>query len=102
MSHDGQSIDELLSKARLFKQQGQNKKAVEAYRAVLQVTPDNIDALNEMGLTHIHIGEQNEAIIAFDLAISFAPYDYKGHSNKAEAYLTLGAFEDAKLIADAG
>jgi tetratricopeptide (TPR) repeat protein len=69
---------------------------------VLQITPENLDALNEMGRTHIHIGEQNHAIIAFDLAISFAPLDFRGHSNKVEAYLTLGSFEEANAEADSG
>ena len=68
----------------------------------MQLAPDNLDALNEMGLTHIHIGEQNEALVAFDLAISISSGDYRAHSNKAEAYLTLGSFEEANAIADEG
>jgi tetratricopeptide (TPR) repeat protein len=55
-----------------------------------------------MGLTHVHIGEQNEAIVAFDLAISISERDPRAHSNKAEAYLTLGSFEEAKIVADEG
>jgi len=102
MSQDEQTVDQLLTRARLLRQQGENKKAIEAYRNVLQISPDNLDALNEMGLTHIHIGEQNAAIIAFDLAISFAPLDFRGHSNKVEAYLTLASFEDANAEADTG
>lgn len=102
MSQDQQTIQQLLSKARSFKKQGQNKKAIAEYRKALQITPENLDALNEMGLTHIHIGEQNEAIIAFDLAISFAPNDTRGHANKVEAYLTLGSFEEANATADTG
>lgn len=102
MSQDGQTAEHLLSKARSLRRQGQNKKAIEAYREILQQTPENLDALNEMGLSHIHIGEQTEAIIVFDIAISFAPYDFRGHSNKVEAYLTLGSFEDAIETADTG
>ena len=96
------SQDDLLSKARSLRRQGQNKKAIEVYSEVLIQTPQNLDALNEKGLTHIHIGEQNIAMIAFDIAIEIAPRDFRGHSNKAEAYLTLGSFEEANIAADTG
>jgi tetratricopeptide (TPR) repeat protein len=102
MSLDGLSVEQLISKARSFRQQGQNKKAIETFRNVLQQQPENLDILNEMGMAHIHIGEQSDAIIVFDLAIDIAPKDYRGHSNKAEAYLTIGEFEAANTTADAG
>ena len=102
MSLDGLSVAELISKARTFRQQGQNKKAIETFQKVLEKEPENLDILNEMGMAHIHIGEQSDAIIVFDLAISIAPKDYRGHSNKAEAYLTIGEFEAANAAADAG
>jgi tetratricopeptide (TPR) repeat protein len=102
MSLDGLSIDELITKARTLRQQGQNKKAIEAFRKALEQDPENLDILNEIGLAHIHIGEQSDAIIVFDLAISIAPKDFRGHSNKAEAYLTIGEFESANTTADAG
>jgi tetratricopeptide (TPR) repeat protein len=102
MSQDGSNIEQMLSKARSLRRSGQNKKAIEAFREVLLLTPDNLDALNEMGLAHIHIGEQSDAIIAFDLAISFSPNDFRAYSNKAEAYLTLGSFDEANAAADEG
>ena len=102
MSQDEQTFDQRITRARTLRQQGQNKKAIEAYRNALQLSPDSLDALNEMGLTHVHIGEQNEAIVAFDLAISISERDPRAHSNKAEAYLTLGSFEEAKIVADEG
>ncbi|MGY5872904.1 MAG: tetratricopeptide repeat protein [Candidatus Thorarchaeota archaeon] len=102
MSLDGLSDEQLISKARSFRQQGQNKKAIETFRMVLEQQPENLDILNEMGMAHIHIGEQSDAIIVFDLAIDIAPNDYRGHSNKAEAYLTIGEFETANTTADSG
>lgn len=68
----------------------------------MQLAPDDLDTLNEMGLTHIHIGEQNEALVVFDLAISISAEDYRAHANKAEAYITLGSFEEANATADEG
>ena len=102
MSQDEQTFNQRIARARSLRQQGQNKKAIEAYRNALQLSPDSLEALNEMGLTHIHIGEQNEAIIAFDLAISISEEDPRAHSNKAEAYLTLGSFEEAREVAEEG
>jgi tetratricopeptide (TPR) repeat protein len=102
MSLEGLNKDQWLSKARTLRQQGQNKKSIEAYRKVLQLDPNDLDALNEMGLVHIHVGEQNEAIIAFDYAIDVNSQDCRAHSNKAQAHLTLGAFEGALDAAEVG
>ena len=102
MSQDEQTFDQWIARARTLRQQGQNKKAIDAYRQALQLSPDSLEALNEMGLTHIHIGEQNEAIVAFDLAISISDLDPRAHSNKAEAYLTLGLFEESLKAAEEG
>lgn len=102
MSLDGLSVDDLIEKARSFRVQGMNKKAIDAFRMVLEQQPENLDILNEMGMAHIHIGEQSDAIIVFDLVIDIAPKDFRGHSNKAEAYLTIGEFEAANTTADKG
>ena len=102
MSSGEQSFEQLLSKARFLRQQGQNKKAIETYRQALELDDSNIDALNEMGMVHIHIGEQSLAIVAFDLAISVQPHDPRAYSNKAEAYLTMGSFEDALEVTTEG
>lgn len=102
MPLDNSSLEQCISKARSLRQQGMNKKAIETYRQALQLDPDNIDVLNELGLTHINIGEQGDAGVAFDLAIDINPKDYRGHSNKAEALITIGAFEEASAVADAG
>lgn len=102
MSLDGFSAGQWIDRARTLKQQGQNKKSIEAYRKALELEPSNLDALNEIGLVHIHIGEQVDAIVVFDYAIDVSASDYRAHSNKAEAHLTLGAFEDALTAAEVG
>ncbi|MGQ4912331.1 MAG: tetratricopeptide repeat protein [Candidatus Thorarchaeota archaeon] len=102
MSLEGLTAQQWLSKARTLRQQGQNKKSIEAYRKVLQLEPNNLDALNEVGLVHIHIGEQQDAVVVFDYAIDVSASDYRAHSNKAEAQLTLGAFEEALAAAETG
>ena len=40
--------------------------------------------------------------MAFDLAISISELDPRAYSNKAQAYLTLGLFEEASRTADEG
>lgn len=102
MSLDGLSAGQWLDRARTLRQQGQNKKSIEAYRKVLELEPNNMDALNEIGLVHIHIGEQVDAIVVFDYAIDVSSRDHRAHSNKAEAQLTLGSFEDALTAAEVG
>ena len=102
MSSTDPAFIELMNKARSLFQQGQNKKSIEAYREALLVFSDSLDALNEMGLVHIKIGEQVLAIIAFDMAISIDPTDSRAHSNKAEAHITTGSFNDALEAAEVG
>ncbi len=102
MSSDSQSFEQLLQAARNLRLRGENKKAIDAYRAALQVNPESIEALNEMGLTHIHIGEQIEAILVFDAAIAAKPDDPSPHANKVQAYLTIGSFQEALAAADVG
>ncbi len=102
MVADEQSDSQLLQKARALRQQGDYREAIEAYREVLTDDRDCIEALNEVGLIHVIIGEQKLAEVAFDLAISISPHDFRAHSNKAEAFLTLGRFEDALEAAEEG
>jgi len=102
MSAEGQSFDQLISQARLLRQRGENKKAIASYQQALTLNPEAADALNEMGLAHIHIGEQFEAITAFDRAIDIQAHEPTGHSNKVEAYLTVGDFAGALAAAEKG
>jgi len=90
-----QSVEEMLSRARILRQKGENKKAIAAYKEVLEAYPDCVDALNEMGLIKIKIGEQDAAIEDFNRAIALRPDDPRAYSNRAEAFLTVGAFEEA-------
>jgi tetratricopeptide (TPR) repeat protein len=101
MASDEQS-DRLLQKARALRQQGDYREAIEVYREVLNMDRESLEALNEVGLIHVIIGEQTLAEVAFDLAISISPYDFRAHSNKAEAHLTLGRFEEALEVAHTG
>ncbi|UCE11130.1 MAG: tetratricopeptide repeat protein [Candidatus Thorarchaeota archaeon] len=102
MATDGQPFESLLAEARSLRQRGLNKKAIEVYKRALEANAESIQALNELGLVQIHVGDQIEAIEAFDRAIAIDPKDPTGHSNKAEAYLTTGSFDDALRTAQTG
>jgi len=102
MVSDEQSDSQLLQRARALRKEGDYREAIEVYRKVLDADRNCLEALNEVGLIHVIIGEQNLAEVAFDLAISISPYDFRAHSNKAEAFLTLGRFEEALEAAEGG
>ncbi len=97
-----QTADEWLAQARRLRLQGQNKKAIQAFKKALELDPNNVDALNEMGLTHVMIGEQSEAIAVYDMAIALRPDDPRAYINKAEAYLSTGSFPEAFSAAEEG
>ena len=102
MSVEGRTYREWLEDARTLRHHGHNKKAIDAFRKALQANPEGLDAINEMGLVHIKIGEQVLATIAFDMAISILVTDPRAHANKAEACLTTGSYEDALAVAEEG
>ena len=72
---------------RLKQMEGDDKGAVNIYRAIVKQEPRFGLAWNNMGVAYREIGEPEEAISCFRRAVAFAP-------NMAEAWNNLGVAQD--------
>lgn len=74
--------------------QGRQQEAIENYRKVLELTPENIIAINNLGASYLFRGEYKPAIEYFEKALLLSPSS-TAFSNLAAAHYYLGEFEKA-------
>lgn len=79
-----------------YRQLGYYAEARYEFERVLELVPDQPDALNELGLCLASLGELREAVEAFSKAITIKPEDYEVICNRGMTYLHMGLIEDAK------
>ena len=72
---------------RLKQMEGDNKGAIDIYRAIVELAPRFGLAWNNMGVAYREIGEPEEAISCFRRAVAFEP-------DMAEAWNNLGVAQD--------
>lgn len=68
---------------------------IELYKNVLEIEPNNFNALNNMAVSHINLNEYTEAIDALNKAIKINPNYLQAIANRAKAYNSLDKFEEA-------
>ena len=62
-------------------------EAAEEYEKALELDPDNIDVMSNLGATYYSLGKLDEAIEIYTRAITIAPEDAGIRSNLAAAYV---------------
>ena len=62
-------------------------EAAEEYEKVLELEPDNVDVMSNLGATYYRLGKLDEAIEVYTKAIDIAPKDADIRSNLAAAYV---------------
>jgi Flp pilus assembly protein TadD len=70
-----------------FSQTGDFEKAVAEYKKVLDLEPQHVDAMSNLGVAYYNLGQLDEAIEQYSKAIEIAPSDADIHSNLAAAYV---------------
>jgi Flp pilus assembly protein TadD len=70
-----------------FSQNGDFEKAVEEYRQALELEPNTVDVLSNLGVAYYNLGQLDEAIEQYSKALELAPEDADIHSNLAAAYV---------------
>nr|WP_323814184.1 tetratricopeptide repeat protein [Cellvibrio sp. NN19] len=73
---------------------GRHKEAINHFFRVLELTPDNIVAINNVGASHLFLGEFKQAITYFKSALNLSPSS-AAFSNLGTAYYYLGIFDKA-------
>lgn len=79
-----------------YRQVGMYKEAISEFETVLDFAPDQVDALNELGLCLAFLGDYNEAISKFTKAIELRPKDYEIKCNRGMIYLQINDIENAE------
>ena len=74
---------------------GRLREAEDAYRAILEHTPDHPGILHNLGVLAAEQGRGGEAIACFDRAIAAEPNYGSAHFNRAVALRAAGRAEDA-------
>jgi tetratricopeptide (TPR) repeat protein len=69
--------------------------AMAAYKEVLKLKPDFIEAILNIGLLHADNGSLEESMTYFDRALSIRPDMYECYVNKGALFERMGKFEDA-------
>jgi tetratricopeptide (TPR) repeat protein len=70
-----------------FSQTGDFEKAVEEYKKVLELDPQHVDAISNLGVAYYNLGQLDEAIEQYSKAIEIAPRDADIYSNLAAAHV---------------
>jgi len=70
-------------------------KAIEAYKQVIRIDPDDASAHYNLGIAYDEVGFYKDAIEAYKQAIRIDPYDARTYNNLGIIYAKHGSCEDS-------
>ena len=79
-----------------YRQIGQYEKAKEYFEKVLELKEDQVDTLNELGLSLVYLGDTPNALKNFSKAIELRPTDYEIMCNRGMTYLQINDITNAR------
>ena len=74
---------------------GEFEEAITAYQSALELEPDHVSAMTNLGVAYYNNGQLDEAVAEYQKALEVAPEDEAIHSNLAAAYVQQGKLEEA-------
>lgn len=78
--------------------QGSQRKALLFYNKALEITPNYVPALNNIGVMYTRMGQDQKALVAFERANKFSKFAKTPRYNLAKLYLRFGLAESALPI----
>lgn len=97
-THAVASVEALYSIGRYYQGQLRFAEAITAFRGVLELRPEHVDALNALGVVHSMAGEYALAEQYFKKALTHAADDGYLYNNLGYAYLLAGRDEEALAL----
>lgn len=100
-SGDGQldaNLSSSMSNAETSYKQGKYPEAVSKYTSILQKSPGNLDARNNLGLAEMHQGHNLTALVHFRMVSSISPTYYGAVLNQGVALQRLGLPDKAYQV----
>jgi lipoprotein NlpI len=85
----------LIERALTYQQAGNPEEAEAAYRAALELDPDNAGVLHNLGVLVARRGDPSAALELFDRLLASQPYYASAHFNRGNALRALGRQQDA-------
>ncbi|AFS77947.1 TPR repeat-containing protein [Gottschalkia acidurici 9a] len=79
-----------------FRQLNLFEEAKGYFEKVLEIEEDQVDAINELGLCLVYLGETISGIQKFTKAIELRPNDYEIMCNRGMSYLQMNDIENAQ------
>jgi tetratricopeptide (TPR) repeat protein len=79
-------VERLLARAIELHQAGDFLGAIDSYKAVLAIAPERTDALSNLGAAYVRLGQYDDAIIQYGLALKVDPANSAIRLNLALAY----------------
>ena len=87
MCGNGETAEEHFKRGNELSLSGDFERAIEEYRQALEIEPDNVDLMSNLGVAYYNLGELDKAIVQYSRAIEIAPNDPDIRSNLAAAYV---------------
>lgn len=78
--------------------QGNHRKALLFYNKALEVSPNYVPALNNIGVMYARQGQDQKALVAFERANKQSKFSKTPRYNMAKLYLTYGLAENAQPV----
>ncbi len=88
-------VPRLLQEAMVLSNLGRYAEALARYQEILSVQPDNLDALNNHGVTLMLLLREREALASFDRALRIKPDFVEVLNNRGTSLARLRMFSDA-------
>lgn len=66
---------------------GDFEEAIVEYEQALEIEPENVDLMSNLGVAYYNLGQLDKAIEQYSQALEIAPNDPDIHSNLAAAYV---------------
>jgi len=89
-------VDDLMNKGKGLFDTGRLDQAIEVYKRALELEPENVDILIEIGLAYRHREQYDDAIEYYDKAIEIDDQNKVALNNKGYAYECKRDLETAK------
>ena len=80
----------------IFKQLGENRKAINCFQKTIQINPNHEQAHNNLGVVFNELGEDQKAISSCQKAIQINPNYASAHNNLGAIFMQLGKLQKAK------
>jgi len=95
-----EDVNMLFEKGKESYMAGNPEEAISYFEKVLQIEPNHVDALNNIGAILIILDKHEEAIPFFDKVLAIEPNHVGGLGNKGSALGFLGDFDEAMKYLD--